>query len=244
MKIAIISDVHADVHALSEALVQIEGIGCDLTICAGDLVDYGLFPDETIALLRDRRIPTIRGNHDRWAIGRGSAHRPDNGDSDLVVDGSGWDLSRESLAFLAELPLTWRATIDGVRVAMVHASPGSDLDGIYPPDSSPHLVDQLLDEAAADVLLAGHTHVPLVAVGRNGGLLANSGALLCNPAVSVEPASERAWEDQLVDYVTLEPVVPSPRRIGTFGVLVLPERRFMLHRVSDGAEINLQPARW
>src|SRR5580658_692973 len=42
-RLAIVSDVHADVHALRDALAQIERLGCDAVVCAGDLVDYGLF---------------------------------------------------------------------------------------------------------------------------------------------------------------------------------------------------------
>jgi hypothetical protein len=49
------------------------------------LADYGLFPEETVAILRERRVTTIRGNHKRWAIQPGS-------------DASVWDLG----------PGTWR----------------------------------------------------------------------------------------------------------------------------------------
>jgi predicted phosphodiesterase len=72
-KLAIISDVHGDVHALRDALAQIDRLDCDQIVCGGDLVDWGLFPAETIELLRERKIPCIRGNHDRWATGRGRA---------------------------------------------------------------------------------------------------------------------------------------------------------------------------
>ena len=50
-RIAILSDVHADVHALTDALAAIDRMHCDAVVCAGDVVDFGLFPDETIALL-------------------------------------------------------------------------------------------------------------------------------------------------------------------------------------------------
>lgn len=53
--IAVISDVHADVHSLDAALQQIRDLGCDQIVCAGDLVDFGLFPEETIS--RDPGAP-------------------------------------------------------------------------------------------------------------------------------------------------------------------------------------------
>lgn len=79
-RLAIISDVHADVHALRDALAQIDKLKVDQILCCGDLVDYGLFPEETLTLLRERGVVAIRGNHDRWAIQEGR-------------DTSGWDLT-------------------------------------------------------------------------------------------------------------------------------------------------------
>lgn len=43
-RVAFISDVHADVHALRDALASIERLGRDPIVCAGDFVDYGVFP--------------------------------------------------------------------------------------------------------------------------------------------------------------------------------------------------------
>ena len=67
-RLAVISDVHADLHALRDALTQIDRLGCDQIVCCGDLVDYGKDPEETVALIREREIPCIRGNHERWAL--------------------------------------------------------------------------------------------------------------------------------------------------------------------------------
>lgn len=98
-RLAIVSDIHADRHALQNALAQIERLGCDLTVCAGDLIDFGRSPEKTIGLLRDRGISTIRGNHDRWALEQGQ-------------DMSGRELSARAVAFLSSLPTHWSATID------------------------------------------------------------------------------------------------------------------------------------
>ncbi len=123
MRLAIISDVHADLHALRDALSQAERAGCDAVVCAGDLVDYGVFPEETIALLIERGIPCIRGNHDRWAVGRGRADEPRAGVDVAPHDASGWDLSPATLQFLTGLPTRWDAVIEGVRVAVRHGNP-------------------------------------------------------------------------------------------------------------------------
>ncbi len=178
MRVAIFSDVHADVHAVQDALKQAARLGCDAIVCAGDLVDYGLFPEETIALLRERRIPCIRGNHDRWAVGIGRADDPDGTSSAAPRDSTGWGLPREAVDFLARLPLRWDAVIEGVRVAVRHGTPGSDMDGVLPGVASAADVDRWLDEANADVLVVGHTHLAFELRARGGGLVVNPGALL------------------------------------------------------------------
>src|SRR5207302_2627598 len=136
---AILADVHADARALEDALARIEA---DLVICAGDLVDYGLEPERTLAILRERKIPCIRGNHDRWALGSpGSLERAER------------DLSAESIAFLRTLPASWSQEIEGVRVAMHHGTVGSDMRGVYPLHTDRADLDALLDGAKADVLI-------------------------------------------------------------------------------------------
>lgn len=171
-KLAVISDVHADVHALRDALTQIDRIGVERVLCGGDLLDYGLFPEATLMLLRERKISCIRGNHDRWATMSGA-------------DMSGWHLTERSAGFLDSLPTYWRKLIDGVRVVLTHARPESDMRGIAP-DAPDHQLIELLGEAGADVLLVGHTHIPFSRRLPDGRLVCNPGALLRDAAPGVE----------------------------------------------------------
>ena len=201
-RLAILTDVHADVHALHDALAQIDQLGVDQILCCGDLVDYGLFPEETLTLLRERGIVTIRGNHDRWAVQPGS-------------DTSAWDLSPASLEYLEALPTGWRELIDGVRVVLTHARPGSDMHGIASDTPARELVE-LLDAAGADILLVGHTHAPFIRRLDDGRIVANPGALLRDPAPGVE--------------------VLTP---GTFGVLDVATREFAVRRARDGVRVVL-----
>jgi putative phosphoesterase len=217
MKLAIISDLHADVHALRDALAQIERLGCDEIVCAGDVLDYGRCPERTIALLQERRIPTVRGNHDRWAVSEGH-------------DARGWSLTPGALAFIESLPASWSRTIDGVRVAVWHARPKSDMAGIYPDASSVELAS-LLDRAECDVLLSGHTHLPFARfVDRR---------LVCNPGALLRDPTEPMEGGMLLDRESGK-FVPAPAAGGgTFGVLDLPTLRFSVHRARDGAEVEI-----
>lgn len=193
-----------------------------------DIVDWGVFPEETIALLRERRIPCIRGNHDRWAIGGGSAEDPSAESSAEPHDANGWDLSESAMSFLAMLPPAWNTTIDGIRVAAHHARPGSDMAGIYPDIATRAELCTWLDEANADVLVVGHTHIPFCIDVVSRGLVVNPGALLRD---SAEPMSD-AW---LLDPATGKfERAPAPGT-GTFGVLDVIDRMFRVHAASTGA---------
>jgi putative phosphoesterase len=173
-RLGFITDVHADVHALRDALVQFDQLGVGTIVCCGDLIDYGLFPDETLTLLREKKIISIRGNHDRWAIKDGH-------------DTSGWDLTADNRAYLTSLPTTWTRVVDGIRIVLAHARHGSDMKGIAAEAPGWELT-ALLDEAKADVLIVGHTHVPSIRR-LDQRFVINPGALLRDPAPGVEVAT-------------------------------------------------------
>lgn len=172
-RIGIITDVHADVHALQDALQRMDDTSCDEIVCCGDLVDYGLFPDETLALLAERRVPCVRGNHDRWALA-----------GDAL--GGGSELSRASRRFLAGLPPSLLIERRGVRVAFHHASPPGDMNGIDPVAITLGEARELGRLADADLLVVGHTHVVFRLDVDGGRGILNPGALLRSPADGAE----------------------------------------------------------
>jgi predicted phosphodiesterase len=174
--IAFFTDVHGDLHSLQDAVIQAARLGCATLVCGGDLVDGEPFPDEVIALLRESVIPTIRGNHDRWAIGAGRAIEPYGELVGAPYDASAFGLSQASIRYLHRLPTYWETTVDGVRIAAHHGRPGDDMRGVYP-DLDRAEAATLLDAASADILLIGHTHEPFVAELADGRLIANPGAL-------------------------------------------------------------------
>ncbi|GMV19762.1 MAG: hypothetical protein AMXMBFR56_79860 [Polyangiaceae bacterium] len=173
--IGFISDVHGDVHALRDALRLLDEMGVREIVCLGDVLDYGIFPDETLALLAARSIPTLRGNHDRWCL------------TNRSVGANAADLEPASRRFLKTTVPSWSATIEGVRVAAHHARPGSDMNGVMP-DATAAEVDEVLRAAEADVLVVGHTHRAME-LRLGDKLVLNPGALLRDPA--------DGWERQL-----------------------------------------------
>lgn len=69
MKFAIISDIHGNATALKNVLKDIESFPVDLTISLGDNIGYGPEPEEVVNILRERKIPSVIGNHE-MAINR------------------------------------------------------------------------------------------------------------------------------------------------------------------------------
>lgn len=200
-RLGVISDVHGDFAALREALTQLERLGVTDVVCAGDLLDWGPSPGRCIELLQERRIPCVRGNHDFLDAGAG-IFEP------AIL------LSGKALAFIDALPWSWKRMIDGVRVMVTHASPGDVMRGIFPDRVD---LGAILETAATDVLVVGHTHKPMHLSSPRGSIV-NPGSLLRQP-----PSTE---------------TIPAS---GTFGVLELPSRRFSVHRASDGTEVGLEP---
>jgi predicted phosphodiesterase len=64
MRIAVISDIHANLEALEQVLADIDGSNIDRTLCLGDSVGYGPEPEQVVAMINDRHIPSILGNHE------------------------------------------------------------------------------------------------------------------------------------------------------------------------------------
>src|SRR4026209_1114635 len=72
MRIALFSDIHANLPGLEACLKNIEEQKADAVYCLGDLVGYNISPNEVINEIRKRGIPTIAGNYD-FGIGRKSS---------------------------------------------------------------------------------------------------------------------------------------------------------------------------
>ena len=94
MKIAAISDIHGNIYALMKAFEDIESQNVDLIVCLGDLVGYGPHPNEVIALIRRRDIPTIKGNYDASVV---------DGDFTFIRDNAINSFSRITFPFVSSI---------------------------------------------------------------------------------------------------------------------------------------------
>jgi predicted phosphodiesterase len=169
MRIAIISDIHANLPALEATLADVDAQAPDLVLCLGDLVGYAPWPNEVVAEIRRRRIPTIAGNYDE-GVGLtsddcGCAYRTAEeqalGKESIAFTNQ--VVTPETRAYLRALPrhLTFDFGDDRARfrLLLVHGSPRKINEYLFEdrPDKS---FQRLLEDAGADVLVFGHTHKP------------------------------------------------------------------------------------
>ena len=176
MRLAILSDVHANPIALEAVLADVARRGgADRYWVLGDLVSPGHDPGGVLRRLT--ALPNVevsRGNTDRYTLGDAFPHltiAQAQADPTLVprlvaaarvgawahgyLTGAGW------IEWLASLPLELRATLpDGTRLLGVHAAPGqADGPGVEP-DTSGDDLRVLVSGCGADLVCVGHTHRP------------------------------------------------------------------------------------
>jgi putative phosphoesterase len=180
-RIAVVTDLHANLPALEAALQGIEELATDTLYCGGDLVGYGPHPNEVCALVEDRSIPTIYGNYD-YAIAReledcGCAYidRHDREIGQLSVDWTLAHRNEHSKAFMHDLPFDLRFELAGKRVRLVHGSPRKVNEYLFE-DKPARTFERIAALADCDVLVFGHTHKPWVHE-YGGALFVNCGSV-------------------------------------------------------------------
>ncbi len=164
MRIAIFSDIHSNLEALTRACEHVAAHGAERYVCLGDFIGYGA--DPAPALERVMALPgliAVRGNHDEALFREmGREAFPE------IRHAIAWtraQLSSAQLEFLANLPLLAR---DGL-ATYVHAS-------AHRPDAweylrMPEQIHACLEAAGTPLTFIGHVHVPRVFYETAGGAM-------------------------------------------------------------------------
>jgi predicted phosphodiesterase len=156
-RVAVVSDVHTNVAALTAVLADIEAAGADLIVSCGDLT-WGSQPDETVALMRDLgdRALFVRGNGERAVLEISSGQRRPERPREAWVPGRH---SASSLGFVAAIPFSIVIDITGLGpVRFCHGSPRSDTELVTPATPGERFA-QLCAGVDEQVLVTGHTHL-------------------------------------------------------------------------------------
>ncbi len=153
MRVAIVSDIHANRQAFEAVLDEIDASECEEMWCLGDLVGYGADPDACVELARRHAAVCLAGNHDLGVRGTLPLEQFSRG----AALAAKW--TQETIA-----PET-RAYLDGLEplnldeeVGLYHASPR---DPIWEYVLSPLQAELCLDTQRHRVCLIGHSHVAL-----------------------------------------------------------------------------------
>ena len=174
MRLAVLADVHGNLPAFEAALAAARREAPDLLVIAGDVVNGG--PDSRACwqLARAEADLLLRGNHERYAIDRGTPA----GDPAWLgprFRPLGWTVAELDglLADVRAAPIEVR--VDEA-VYVMHAAPGDDHVGVFPwtPDAE---LTARFDGVAAELLVRAHNHLPFHRSLPDGRLLVSAGAV-------------------------------------------------------------------
>ena len=165
MRVAIFSDVHANLPALEAVLADIAAAGVDERFALGDLVGYAPWPNEVLERLQSEGLGVVMGNYDDGTgFDRdecGCAYT-DPTEKALGDRGFAWTKAHTSAgnkAWLRTLAPEIRFEADGRRYLLVHGSPRRINEYLYE-DKPDATFARIAAGAAADVIVCGHTHRP------------------------------------------------------------------------------------
>ena len=169
MKIALFSDIHANLPALEAFFNDVDGRKPDMIYCLGDLVGYNIWPNEVIDAVRKRNIPTIAGNYD-FGIGRmsddcGCAYKTDT-EKDMgkiSISYTNSIVQSEQRAYLRTLPahikVEFQLNEDKLNLLLVHGSPRKINEYLFEDRDEKSMI-RIMEQADADIMCFGHTHKP------------------------------------------------------------------------------------
>jgi diadenosine tetraphosphatase ApaH/serine/threonine PP2A family protein phosphatase len=152
MRVAVVSDIHGNIHALDAVLQALADEAVDEVWCLGDLVGYGARPNECCRAVAGRAALCLAGNHDLGVLGA-----LDLADfSDDAAAAARWTrgvLSGGARAYLESLS----PSAERPGAELYHASPR---DPVWEYVLSLEAMDDALARTSAPHVLVGHSHVP------------------------------------------------------------------------------------
>ncbi len=177
MRVALVSDLHANELALAAVRRDIARAGADLIVCLGDVATLGARPRELIDAVADLGGPCILGNHDEFLLApelvRTYSEVP------VIVDAVDWcraELRADDFARVRTWVRDLELELDGgARLLLFHGSPRSNTEDLLA-TTPPEALDEALAGRRACVMAGGHTHLQLVRQ-HHGDLLVNPGSV-------------------------------------------------------------------
>lgn len=181
MKIAVISDIHANTSALEAALDKIKSLKTDKIFCLGDILMAGYDPNGTAKIITELdNLEIIQGNTDKMVacfseelLEKAKKKSPCMGyalEDDLKI------IDEKYKDFVRNLPESKYIEINGLKIQLVHGSPRQQDENIYP-NLALEDVEKMVESSSADLILCGHTHIPCGYSLESGKTVLNVGSI-------------------------------------------------------------------
>jgi diadenosine tetraphosphatase ApaH/serine/threonine PP2A family protein phosphatase len=164
VRVAVLSDIHANLVALDAVLATIGSV--DAIWQLGDVVGYGPDPDGVVARLAAIGAVGVAGNHDLAALG-GSEIDWFNPDAKAAMEWTRGRIEDRTRTWLTALP----TTLKDQGMTLVHGSPR---DPVWEYVTSTPVARANLAVLETPIALHGHTHLPMVWADRDGRIEAIS----------------------------------------------------------------------
>lgn len=159
MQLALLSDVHSNLHALRAVLEDVDETAPDVIGFLGDAVGYNAYPQACVELLEQRCEVAVLGNHDKAVLRGGEEWF--NPSARAGVEHSRKQLDADGTAFLESM--VEQTNFHGVH--LVHGSPRGPTTEYVFPDAPQEMLEKIAHHPAVErtgLLAMGHTHMPFV----------------------------------------------------------------------------------
>lgn len=182
IKIAVISDIHANKLAFDRVLEDIDKFNPNKIFCLGDLILAGYNPNYVVGKILELKekykndFEIIQGNTDKMVafcndemLEKTKEAYPCMGyslEDDVKIT------KKEYIEFVKNLPEKKTVTVNNLKIELVHGSPRNQSENIYP-DLKPEEVEKMVKDSESELILCGHTHIPC-------GYSLNSGKTVIN----------------------------------------------------------------
>jgi putative phosphoesterase len=157
-KIAIISDIHGNLHALEAIIKDIKSTDIDEVVCLGDTIAIGPNPKECIEMIFEENMKMVLGNHEEYFI-KGAQDFPEVGVHERKHQE--WvrsNLDKKVENRLKELPYIIKEKIEGITIAFTHYSRKNDKFVYINEERTVEKLDEMFSDIDADVIFYGHEH--------------------------------------------------------------------------------------
>jgi predicted phosphodiesterase len=160
-RIALLADIHGNLPALEAVRADMAAYRLDRVVVAGDVINWGPFSPEVLAIVQAEGWAAIRGNNELYLLEHGTPRQPPHWERYTLLPWLYEQLGERGRSAIAAWPdeLTLRFP-DAPLTRVVHGRPGDHWRGMYPQQGDAELA-AILAGVGEPAVIAAHTHIPM-----------------------------------------------------------------------------------